>query len=330
MPRIEPAQTQLCYILANGDNYIDIAKDLSALNRRLYRQGKVYAIQNVQILFDAADVSANDLSQLVGTARVSTIPNTWIVHNAWSKGFRAWNAQQKRFLHDTGITGNARPKWADFKVGMDATQIQLDSGSGDQDAWLDCRAGDFSATVTPDEWLVSQFVWEDAASAGFSPRVHMLGQVSSNNESYVGLVENYADSRVQVNANDPNLPADASESIYALIHAGTEEVNTDLVNDLELINDSPPYDADEYVGGAAESTVPYPVVQAACNVTNPVGNTGGFIAPCGQLKITTDFWHDADPGSPGTSLTDVSKTIKCIITVAPGPYRGVLASGMGQ
>lgn len=331
MARVEPAQLQLAYSLANADNYIDIAKDLSVLNRRLYRQGMVYGVANVQIYFDGADSAATDTSQQVRSVTVSTIPNTWVAHNAWMKGFKAWNEQQKRFLTDTGISGNARPRWADFKVAMDPTHVALDSGSGDQDISLDVREGDFSSTATPDEWLISQFVWEDAASTGFSPRVHMLGQVNANNESYVGLIENYGDSRVQVSENSPNLPSDASDSIYALIHAGTEEVNTDVVNDLELINDSPPYDATSYIGGAAVSEHAYPVGFAAVNVQNPVGNVGSFIAPCGLLKITVDAWYDADDGAPGTDLTDLSvSNTRCIVTLAPGTYRGVAATRMGQ
>ncbi len=330
MAKIEPAVTQLCYSLANADNYIDIAKDLSVLNRRLYRQGKVYAVSNVQIYFDGASSAANDASQLVTSAQVNTIPNTWVVHNAWMKGFRAWRAQQKSMMDSLGA-GDVSARWADFKVGMDATHIALDSASGDQDISLDCRAGDFSTTILADEWKISKFFWDDDGSER-GPLVHMLGQVAGTQVSYVGLVENYGDSRIQVQTTEPNLPSDASDSIYAkLNHLASDELTDLIANDIEQTNDAPPYDADAYPGGAAVATVPHPVGFAAINVQNPVGNTGGFIAPCGLLKITVDSWHDADPGSPGTDLTDVAiSNIKCIVTVSPGPYRGVMASGMGQ
>jgi hypothetical protein len=333
MAKIEPAVTQLCYALANGDNYIDVAKDLSVYNRRLYRQGKVYAVQNIQIYFDGADSGANDTSQQVRSIQVATIPNTWIVHNAWSKGFRCWQKQQREYLAELncvdGQTDIGRPKWADFKIGMDAAHIALDSGSGDQDISIDARAGDFSTTVTPDEWLISKFHWDNNGTEQ-SPLIHMLGEVNANNVSYVGLVENYGDSRVRVETTSPALSTASDGSIYALMHH-TDDMAEAIGNDIEATNDAPPYDADAYVGGAAIATVSHPVAYATANVINPVGNTGGMIAPCGLLKIHVDAWHDADPGAPGTDLTDLSVSVtKCIVTLVPGPYRGVMASGMGQ
>ena len=78
-------------------------------------------------------------------------------------------------------------------------------------------------------------------------------------------------------------------------------------------------------------TIPHPVAFAAVNVTNPVGNTGGFMAPCGLLKVSVDAWQDADPGAPGTDLTDVSvSNTRIIVTLAPGQYRGIASIAMGQ
>ncbi len=333
MVKIEPAVVKLCYSLANGVNYIDIAKDLSVLNRRLYRQGKNYGIQNIQMYLDGADSAAHDTSQHVRSIEVATIPNTWVTHNAWSKGFRVWNAQQKDALRALagGTSGlSARPRWADFKIAMDAAHVQLDSSSGDQDISIDVRAGDFSTIATPDEWKISNFVWEDDNGVDHQPLIHMLGQVASTQLSYVGLIENYGDSRIQPNASEPTLPADASASIYARLYA-TEDVSDAIIDSLEGENDQPPYDADAYPGGASVSTVAHPQAWAAVNVQNPVGNTGPVLAPCGLLRVTVDAWHDADPNTTGTDLTDVSvSNTKIIVTVASGPYRGVLATPMGQ
>lgn len=331
MPKIEPAERSLCYILADGINYIDIAKDLSVINRRLYRQGMMYGVQNIQVHFEGADSGATDNSQEVRLIQVSTIPNTWVVHNAWKKGFHCWQHQQKSILDEhCGLGGlSSRPRWADFKIGMDATHIQLDSGSGDQDISLDTRLGDFSTTVVPDEWKISKFHWDDDTSER-APLIHMLGQVASTQVDYVGLVENYADSRTQPHTSEPQLPADASDSIYAKLH-GTDELTDNIVNDLEGTNDQPPYDTDAYPGGASVMVGPHPQAVAGCNVTNPVGNTGAFMAPCGLLQIFVECWQDADPSQLGTDLTNVVRNnTRIIVSVAPGPYRGVMAAGMGQ
>ena len=331
---MEPAVTQLCYMLGDGVNYIDVAKDLSVINRRLYRQGRMYAIQNAQIYFDGADSGATDSSQQVRSIMVSTIPNTWIVHNAWKKGFAHWQNQQKGILESLGGL-SSRPRWADFKVAMDAAHVQLDSGSGEgDDISLDTRAGDFSTTIVPDEYLISKYHWDDDGSER-RPLIHMMGQVASTQVDYVGLVENYADSRAQPATSEPTLPADASDSIYAKLH-GTDELTDNLVNDIEGTNDQPPYDADAYPGGASVMTVPHPVAFAAVNVTNPVANTGPFLAPCGLLKIEVEAWHDAVPPQPdGTGQGTIGvrmcvSNTRLIVTVAPGPYRGVLSTPMGQ
>ena len=333
MAKMQPAVNTLCYMLANGDNYIDLAKDLSVVNRRLYRQGRLYAVQNVQVYFDGADSGAHDHSQQVRSIQVNTIPNSWIVHNAWKKGFSHWNTQQKDILASLGGL-SARPRWADFKVAMDAAHVQLDSSSGDQDISLDTRAGDFSTTVVPDEYKISKYHWDDDGTER-APLIHMMGQVNSTNNSFVGLIENYADSRPQPGTSEPTLPADASDSIYAKMH-GTDELTDNLVNDIEGTNDQPPYDVDAYVGGASVMTVPHPVAFAAVNVTNPVANTGGFMAPLGLLKISVDAWHDAGVTQPdgsgvGTDLTDVSvSNTRIIVTLAPGQYRGIASIPMGQ
>lgn len=336
MAKIEPAVTTLCYSLANGHNYLDIAKDLSVLNRRLYRQGKVYAIQNIQLYFDGADSAATDLSQQVRSIQVDTLPNSWVVHEAWSKGYRCWNKQQRDALEalNCGPDGahHARPRWADFKIGMDATHIQLSSGDGTQDISLDTRGGDFSTTVVPDEWKISEFFWEDDGGVDRSPMIHMLGEVASTQVDYVGLVENYGDSRVQPAASEPLLPSDASESIYALMHA-TEDMAIAIIDEMESKNDQPPYDSNAYPGGAAVATLPHPAAYAAANVQNPVANTGAMLAPCGLLRIEVEAWHDAAPdaGATGTDLTDfTASNTRIIVTVASGPYRGVLAAPMGQ
>ena len=129
MPKIEPAVTTLWYTVGTGDSYIDLAKDLSAMNRRLYRQGYVYAVQDIQIgMF--AGMRATDIAQF----SFSVVPNTYMTHNAWSKAFRAWRRQQKEITDHLGpISG----KWADFKVYLDdsmedgtiLTPIAGDSGA---------------------------------------------------------------------------------------------------------------------------------------------------------------------------------------------------------
>ena len=333
MASIQPAHTQLCYSLANAGNYIDIAKDLSVLNRRLYRQGMVYAIRGITVFFDAAGDADYYNKTITITAR--TVPNTWVTHNAWTKGFRIWKQQQNdaRKL----ITG-IKPRWEDFKVAMDSAQVQLDSGSGDganAAVNLSVRDGTLGAVIAPDEWQYSRIVWEDDDEAR-EPLLHMMGEVTSDTVTvYAGLIENYGDSRAQPGTSEPSHDADASINLYAkMVQMG--EVAGVLIDNMEVDNDQAPYDVDAYIGGAAESPTPLVVGYTACNASSPVGRMPGFVAPCGLLHVTADGWRDplaaaSDPGDlANTGLVDSSVTPKIIVDVAVGPYRGVLAAPMGQ
>lgn len=323
MAKIQPAHTQLVYSLANDGNYIDIAKDLSVLNRRLYRQGMVYAIRGITVFFDAAGDKDYYNKTITVTARI--IPNTWVTHNAWKKGFRVWHDQQKEFrsLTSPGI----KPRWEDFKVAMDSAQVQVGSGDGAAAA-LSVRDGTLGATIAPDEWQYSRIVWEDNDTAN-RPLCHMMGvQTDDDWTGYVGLIENYGDARARPGTSEPQHDADASSNIFALQY-NMNEVVTAVGDSMEIDNDEAPYDVDAYIGGATESPTPLVVGYTACNASAPVGRMPGFVAPCGLIHITADGWRDPDAAADGT-LADTAVTPKIIVDVAVGPYRGVLAAPMGQ
>ncbi len=324
MASIEPAHTQLVYTLVNDGNYIDVAKDLSVLNRRLYRSGMVYAIRGITVFFDAAGDEDYHNKTITITAR--TIPNTWVTHNAWVKGFRNWKKQQNdaRKL----VTG-IKPRWEDFKVAMDSAHVQLDSGSGDGTSIsLSVRDGTLGATVAPDEWQLSRIVWEDD-SDDREPLLHMMGEVTGDTvTTYAGLIENYGDSRAQPGVSEPAHDADASINLYAKL-IKTSDVAAEIIDNMEIDNDQAPYDVDAYIGGATESPTPLVVGYTACNSSSPVGRMPGFVAPLGLIHLSADGWRDPDAAAGGT-LADTAVTPKVIVDVAVGPYRGVLASPMGQ
>ena len=85
-----PAVRYLRYLLqhdgenAEDSHYIDLAKDLSAINRRLYRQGKVYRI---------AGITVHSTSNAF--VKVCAAPDSWVVRNAWKRGFKRWKQMNK-------------------------------------------------------------------------------------------------------------------------------------------------------------------------------------------------------------------------------------------
>ena len=110
---IEPCNLALVYNLDDGDNYLDIARSLSRVNRKLFRQGRLYAIGGITFHWKGAAATDN----LV--VSVATAPNTWVVRNAWTKGFALWRQMQKLVLDDNP---SVKGRWHDFKLLMDTGQ----------------------------------------------------------------------------------------------------------------------------------------------------------------------------------------------------------------
>ena len=234
MAKIEPAVTQLLYLVPNGDSYIDLAKDLSKVNRRLYRQGMTYVVQDIQ-LGQNIGTKATDITQI----SFATMGNSWIVHNAWKKAFEAWRAQQRSVEHLVDIPA----KWRDFKIYLD------DSMRGG--TTLEPYALDL-AVYQAGEWNYSQFVWDDDGTER-ETYAHMIGSDSGTTD--FALIQNYADSRARVQANDPAQEAEASTSMYAkMLTIGDDELIADLIDNAESFNDSPPYDVDDFPGGRIMQT----------------------------------------------------------------------------
>ncbi len=329
MAKIEPAVTQLLYQVPDGASYIDLAKDLSKVNRRLYRQGMTYVVQDIQV-----GVSSGMRATDVQSLSFSTAGNSWIVHNAWKKGFAAWRKQQNDVKRELGdIAG----KWEDFKIYLD------DSMRGG--TTLEPYAGD-GAVYLAGEWVYSQYVWDDEGTER-ETYGHLIG--SSTGTTDFGLIEEYGISRRTVQAEDPVTDADASTSMYAkMLNFAPDALMADMIDNMENSNDSPPYDFDDYPGGAANADVPVPVRFGSLSGTQTTTTMAGFIVPCGLIQVynseleltnTTESATDlgdvggtgvASPGPLSVYAARSAQTAYVIVTVAPGPYRGVLAAPMGQ
>lgn len=315
MAKIEPAVTQLAYQVPDGTSYIDLAKDLSKVNRRHYRQGYTYVIQDIQIAVTAG-ARPSDV-QYIG---FSTMGNSWIVHNSWVKAFRLWRKQQNAVREVLGAHTEA--KWADFKIYLD------DSMRGG--TTLEPYAGD-GAVYLAGEWAYSQFVWDDDGTERES-YANMIG--SDTGTTDFGLIQNYADSRARtISSVNPILESEASQTMYGkMLTLGiNDELADDLIDNYEDQNDTPPYDSDDYPGGATNADSSVFVRLGTVNGAQGHSTLPGFIAPCGLIKVDTAEFALADMNDVNAVYADAAApTMVVIMTVAPGPYRGVLAAPMGQ
>jgi hypothetical protein len=100
-------------------NFVDTARELSKVNRRLYSQSRLYGYQGLTFIWRAS----GNLATIEAT--VSTAGNTWIVQNAHVKGHALWNQMQELVLEDNpSIAG----KWHDYKIRLDGQQLDVASG----------------------------------------------------------------------------------------------------------------------------------------------------------------------------------------------------------
>lgn len=307
MPKREPAQLHLAYDVPAGQSYIDLARDLSRVNRRLYKQGMTYKIQNIQLLGAAVGTKTTDVTSI----GFYTISNSYMAHNAWKKAKETWEQMQNDFADGQG--SRLKGKWSDFKIYLD------DSHAGG--TTLDVVAGD-GAAYAGGEWIYSNFVYDDAGTAR-SPSIHMIG--TSTDDSAIGLIQAYGDSRNYPGTDPSNLSAMQS-GFYAQFH-GVGDTDDELGQDLRDDNDLPPYDADGYPGGDTNADAPALMGMAVVTAIRPLSSVRGFDVPCGLLKL--NLFESQLDGSSQYELT-TGPNHQLLITLAPGDYRGVSAVPMGQ
>lgn len=310
MKRMQPAVTDLVYKwtpatadqgAANSrDQYIDIFRDLSIVNRRGYDQNRMLGITGITIVYPEGGTAANF------TLRAHTAGNSWVVQNAHVKGEALFDEMNALVLKDNP---SIRGTWAGFKVRLDDHHVAantLNPLDGDEAAY---KAG---------EWEYSTYVLpqHEVDGAG-NPKpalertAHLVGP---NFSDRISLVQAYADSRATVQPDDPNVPAGMSTSFFNILtDSGSQE--PELADKIIGDGDAPPYDQDEYPGGAtnADCTVLHGI--ASVSAQTPTTRLGPMSVPCGLLHIN------------GT-IIDAPVTI--IVHVAPGFYKGVLSSPMGQ
>lgn len=298
--KVTPATRYLRYEVANSANagtetshYIDLAKDLSRVNRRLYRQGRDYHVKKITI------VSSNT-PNLDNRISFSTIGAGWVSQMAWKRGFRVWQEMNKTATEN--LSGDISGTWADFKVFMtndmrSGTVLQpIDNGNNLYNA----GAWDYSEMVSPD------------GTTGSDPfQLHMLGAHSGSAGAWnsVSLVKSFGESRATVQLTDPSVPSDASDDPLVNVFDYGTTVD-EVVNNVEGFNDSPPYGLANYPGD--DGNAPKPIVIQDTTLVDGRSNVGGFTARCGLIEI------ESKSSLPGDVFS-------VLIELSAGSYRGLKA-----
>ncbi|AXF52551.1 MAG: hypothetical protein [Circular genetic element sp.] len=297
-------------------NYVDTARELSKVNRRLYSQSRMYGYQGLSFIWRQ---NASSLATIECTVR--TAGNTWIVQNAHTKGEALWNEMQALVLEDNpSIAG----KWHDFKVQLDSNQI-VSREMLARDGGGNPYAGG--------EWNISTYVMPQHEVHPSGPdagkplpaeefSVTLIGADTSTKRS---LVKAYEESRATLNPNTPNVPAGMALSFFNLLtDSGSQE--PELATVIEAEGNNPPYDLDNYPGSGTNAPDPATVAYAAISSTEVDGHIGPFIAPCGLLQIEIKGYDAAGAAIAAAQMPDID----ILLHVAPGSYKGVAAVPMGQ
>lgn len=236
---------------ANTSVLVDVSKCLSAINRRLYRQGKLYTVK-VEVVTPAQDG--------VGFSMFS-IPDTWMTKKSWELA-RSMREEQ------LSIANRPRGRWDDFRVGWSSA---LQTGIAPKQA-------DASTDYTIDESNISKMHdATDSVDNGFV----IFGAARDTSNNLWGILEQY-DLTGGVLPNQPE--GQLTDGAYVNMHAdaGLAEAAGDLA---ALQGDNPPYDADGIVGASDNGAVMLPAMGQASSGNGSARNSYTCELPLGLLKI---------------------------------------------
>ncbi len=334
MKKIEPAPLRLTFTLsATGagnvaTDYIDLSQVASLVNRRFYRQGINWAVAGLKF------VGTND-----ATIYVSKLPSTWVMSNAWEKGFRAWQKMNNEALEEAE---SVKPKFLDFKIYADAGHHDVGFAANLLPTSIDPGApGAVPNTAAPGEWESSKFVYSSSATTNAVTTVECVavgpnfgGASTATGLNAVSLIEGYAASRALPDIADPNTPGDADDVgptatpenwLGSLFTEGTQQDAT-VLNDMQTENNIAPYPFENdgvnndtmYPGGANQlSGLEIHDIETVTPTT--VGGATrmpGGMFPCGLMRIDVD-------ATQGTQYA-------LLIDLVPGDHRGYLCEPMTE
>lgn len=282
-------------------HYIDLARDLSAINRRFYRQGMVYSVAKVTV------VSRNTIPAPGGSAgfvSLSTAPDSWAVRGAWKYGKQLYEMMQNRALEASPNSNVGR--YNDFKV------RGLHSGAPSPTFLSPLDNG--GNALVGGEWIYSTYVSPDGTTGADDYNAHLLGGHIGAAGAFtsVGLVESYGNNRATVSQDTPYTQNQSDDPLANLFDNGT--THDEILEDMKFTNDQSPYAHDDYPGGATNHQRPLVVQHGTLGQDGRVV-LGGLTAICGliEVEVTSPLGEDV---------------YSILVEVAAGTSRGVKAEAI--
>ena len=323
--KLQPAELKIAINVKNtGTNYLDISQVASIVNRRFYRQGLNWAVSHFTFYKTTPTETGAEV------VSVAKLPTSWVMSNAWEKGFRAWQKMISESLDDTDQQ-SLKGKFLDFKIYADETHFS----NGFTSNLLPTDIEDNG--VTPGEWIPSKIsvpITAPAGSALFGStrenEIMALGvnYGASGTEQLVSLINGYANSRGLPMPSDPNTPADADDAsggsaenwLAAMFNDGTNQTS-DVIEEVTAY-DQPPY---PFEGDGINIDTMYPGGQTQLPAMRVVG-ASYFNAGTNANKVTIE--GDSFPCGLVQIQNGTSASLSMIVHLVPGMHRGYLAEPM--
>ncbi len=323
--KIQPAQLEL-YFNVQGETgeYIDLSQSVSIANRRFYRQGLNWAVSH----FTVSKVSPTESGSVQFV--IGKLPNTWVMSNAWEKGFRTW---QRMNNEATEESPSIKPKFLDYKIYADSGHHQAGFAAN----LLPINNAGNAATAG--EWEPSKMVVPNTAANAPGTRINNF-EITAVGANYPGvspvtsldavsLIDGYSASRGLPNILDPNAPDDASDAdgatpenwMSATFNEATGQDDA-VISDMITENNLAPYPFENdgtntdtmYPGGPNQlkGLMPHDIGYFNAGTHANKFQLAGGNFPCGLIKVQSDE--------------------SCVLKVVlvPGTHRGYLAEPMTE
>ena len=140
------------------------------------------------------------------------------------------------------------------------------------------------------EWYKSVMVTTSSVDASINEdNMVILGDRYNSNANAWGLIENYANSRA-IMGEAPDVDTGIDITMYAKdSQEGYSPQSAEVLENMEFMNNNPPYDGDDYLGGQNNGVEPLNFAYAI--TTAQLGGKlglNGFLAPNGLIEVRLD------------------------------------------
>lgn len=317
---------------STDNHYIDLARDLSAMNKRKYDQGRLYGVSSFTLHDNQSRVKV----------KIAGLRHVWPTYTAYRMARRIWKKQ----VSASGYAGS----WQQFIVALNRDVIT------DPDCPLPLDTDDFSCKRG--EWMISQLSYGVPAGNEQNAALVMTGSTNNTNavqqptdtadnmigannstsgpmyvrnvytgtsvsmnapdfSGTVGIMDEWEKARPNVDSN-PSSDGDISDSLFAQMHQiglhdGAAGYIDDVLDRQEKEGDHPPY-AQDLAGlddsGTNDALWIYREARFA-DSQKTIMMPGADI-PLGLLQVVTDSGTSGD-----VAYLDIE--------IAPGGYKGVHA-----